>query len=145
MSTVLLIVGIAVALLFFPMVLSSMDSIRFTENTGTYATVTTGVGETSADVVLSAALFNDDTTHVTSITSTVETDVPVAGTYTTGTKTLTITGLTASESRTLTVIYDSDGLTDYTGLGIIVGLSPLIIWLVILGALGVGLYTNVRS
>jgi len=145
MSTVMLIVGIAVSVLFFPMVLSSMDSIQFASNTGTYAAVTTGVGETTADVVLSTALYNDDNGHVTSITSTVGTDVPVAGTYVAATKTLTVTGLTASESRTLTVIYDSDNLSDYTGLGTIVSLSPLIIWLVILGALGIGLYSNVKS
>jgi hypothetical protein len=137
MSTVMLIVGIAVSVLFFPMVLSSMDSIQFASNTGT--------GETTADVVLSTALYNDDNGHVTSITSTVGTDVPVAGTYVAATKTLTVTGLTASESRTLTVIYDSDNLSDYTGLGTIVSLSPLIIWLVILGALGIGLYSNVKS
>ncbi|BAS31173.1 hypothetical protein [Dehalococcoides mccartyi] len=89
--------------------------------------VTTGVGETSADVVLVNELYRDRATSVTSITSTVLTDVPVAGTYTAATRTLEVTGLTQSETRTLTINYDMDALEEWTMMSLFVGWTPVLI------------------
>lgn len=66
--------------------------------------VVTGMGITTADVVLTHALFNDNTAQVASITSTLA-ETPVATTYTAATKTLTISALTANDTRTLTISY----------------------------------------
>jgi hypothetical protein len=76
--------------------------------------VATGGGVTTGNVTLSYDLFQAVTAEVTSITSTVGTDTPVATSYVEATKVLTISGLTASTSRTLTIIYTAE--TEDTGM-----------------------------
>ena len=87
---------------FFPVISTGIHDFR-TDEAVQNRVVVTGVGETSADVVLVEPLFGDKTDEVESVTSTLETDTPVATTYVAGTQTLTIVGLTADETRTLTV------------------------------------------
>lgn len=147
MATVMLIVGIAITFLFFPLVLSSMDTIQSHEVSDVNVGVATGAGVTTADVVLTEDLFKDAVSKVVSITSNNVADVgPMAATvYVPATNTLTITGLAANDTRTLTIVHDVDSLADYTGLSMIVGISPMLIWLVILGSLGAGLYGTVKS
>jgi hypothetical protein len=126
------ILGVAICIIFFPLVMDSTHDIKTDEQIDTFAAVTTGAGETAADVVLTLDLYNDSTANIISITSNEVTDVPVAGTYTAGTNTLNVTGLAASLSRTLTVTYEYDALTEFTGMSSIVGMTPLIIWVAIL-------------
>lgn len=145
MQTVFLIVGLVITIMMFPMALSAMHDIQTDSQTEVEAAVTTGVGVTTANVVLTYDIFNENLANVTSITSDELTDVPVAGTWVAATNTLTVTGLAADDSRTLTITYNYDGLTDYTGLGTVVGISPILLWLVIMGALGFGLYSNVKT
>ncbi len=74
--------------------------------------VTTGAGETSADVTLTEALYDDNTTYVISATSSQGTDVPAIGAYNAATQELTITGLSASLTRTLSVSYYYESTTE---------------------------------
>ena len=67
-------------------------------------TVETGASVESANVTLSRDLFNDEVTEVQSISSNIS-ETPIANSYTSGTNELNITGLTASESRALTIVY----------------------------------------
>ena len=67
--------------------------------------VTTGGGETTANVTLAADLFQASTAEVQSITSTLGGESPAASTYTEATNVLLVAGLTESQSRTLTIEY----------------------------------------
>ncbi|MDD5095169.1 MAG: hypothetical protein PHV74_12460 [Dehalococcoidia bacterium] len=134
-----------IAFVMFPMVLSAAHDIQIDDTTDSFAGVTTDVAVTTANVVLTGDLWNDDNGHITSITSSLETDVPVAGTYVAATHTLSVSGLTASETRTLTVLYEADALGDYTGLGSMVGIAPMIIFIGLLFAGGLSVFTGVRS
>ena len=69
--------------------------------------VETGAGVTTANVTLTRDLFNDEVTEVQSISSNI-TETPIASTYTSATNLLGISALTASESRTLTIVYYSE-------------------------------------
>jgi len=70
--------------------------------------VTTGAGETGANVTLSYDLYQAATAEVIGITSDNDTDVPVANSYVEATKALEITGLVASDTRVLGVNYYSE-------------------------------------
>lgn len=127
MGIVMGIIGIVIVFIMFPLIMDSSHDIQTDDYTQAEASVTTGAGETAADVVLTKALYDDDNTWVTSVTSSEGTDTPAVGTYTAATKTLNVTGLAESTSRTLTIVYEYDGLTSYTGMSAFVGLTPLLV------------------
>ena len=132
-STVVMgIIGVAILMVIFPIIMSSTQELQTTRQVDTFAAVTTGAAETTSEVTLSRGLYSDDTSYVLSITSDVGTDTPVAGTYVPSTNSLTVTGLTASEIRALVVTYEYDALTAYTGMSAMVGMTPLLIWVAIL-------------
>jgi len=134
------IIMVAVMFVLFPIVMDSSHELQTDVYTQVEAAVVTGVGEVAADVVLDEALWDDSTTHVTSVASDNVADTPAVGTYTAGTQTLNVTGLAASDTRTLTVIYEYDALTDYTGMGQMVAVAPLLLFMGVLGAMVFGLY-----
>jgi len=143
-SVIVGIIMVAVMFVLFPIVMDSTHSLQTDEYVQSEAAVATGVGVTAADVVLDEALWDDATASVISITSDEVTDVPVANTYTAGTQTLNITGLAADDSRTLTITYEYDGLTDYTGMGAMVAVAPLLLFLGVIGAVIGGLYMGFK-
>jgi len=144
-SVLIGIVMVAIMFIMFPIVLDSSHELQTDEYVQSEAAVVTGVGETAADVVLDEALWDSSATHVLSITSDEVTDVPVAGTYTAGTQTLNVTGLAADDSRTLTITYEYDGLEDYTGMGALVGVAPLLLFIGVIGAVLGGLYVGFKN
>jgi len=125
MGGVVGIIGVVILMIVFPIVMSATHDLQIDEQADAFAGVATGAGETDADVVLTVDLYGDDNTNVLSIVSSLETDVPVAGTYTAATNTLNVTGLTAESSRTLTVTYEIDALTSFTGMAALFGITPL--------------------
>jgi methionine synthase I (cobalamin-dependent) len=135
MGVVVGIIGIAIVLTMFPIITDSVSTVQTDQNVESYAAVATGIGETSADVVLSEDLYNGRSASVVSITSDNIGDTPVAGTYTALTNTLAVNGLKANDTRTLVVTYKIDALGDYTGLGAMAGLTPLLIWVAIIAVL----------
>jgi len=145
MGIVMVIVAVAIAYMVFPIVLDSGQELRTASQSDEFAAVATGVGETAADVVLTEDLWSDDNGFVTSITSDNANDTPVAGTYTAATNTLNVTGLEADGTRTLTVVYDTAGLDDYTGLDPMVAVAPLLLFIGILGAIIGGLWSQWKT
>ena len=145
MKVVIGIIGIVIAMVVFPIIMSSTHDVQTDNRTELFAGVVTGGGETSANVTLTKQLYNDDVAYVTSITSSLITDVPVASSYNSGTKALTVGGLTAASSRTLTVNYENNALVDYTGMGAVVGITPLLIWVSIIAVVIGGIYVAFRS
>lgn len=139
MGVVLGIIGIAVVMLVFPIITDTTDTVQTERTTQVEAAVATGVGEVAADVVLTEELFNNSTVHVISIVSDNVADTPVAGTYTSATQTLNVTGLAADDTRELTIIHNIDALSDYTGMGTMVSITPLLVWITIIAILIAGI------
>jgi len=92
--------------------------------------VTTGVGETTADVVLVKELYDDDISTVTALSDNT-TDTPTADAYNTGTRALTVGGLQAETSRGLTVSYDVYALTGGGAIDTLISRYDLI-WIICL-------------
>ena len=113
-----------VGLLLSPFMDSIMD-FRTDEPSESY-TVATGAGATTANVTLSNTLWDDDTSSI-SMTSNATLDSPTVSAYNTSTRVLTVAGLQASTSRTLTVTYSTEGLADYAAADTAVEFSPVIL------------------
>ena len=144
-KTVIGIIAIAVLMMMFPFVMSATHDLQTDDISDAFAGVTTGAAITEADVVLTYDTFHSTNADVGTITSDNGNDTPVAGTYVASTKTLTVTGLEAEGTRTLTVPYENDALEDYTGMGALVAFTPLLIWLSILAAVLGGMYVSFKS
>jgi hypothetical protein len=93
-------------------------------------TIVTGVGETTAAVVLYRAVYNDDEGTV-SLLSDLATDTPALDSYVPATHVVNISGLTASSSRELTVAYDIDALNTHPAVGILMDILP-VLWVLVL-------------
>ena len=73
-------------------------------------TVTTGLGETTANVTLLKAIYDDDTSTIT-ISSDDSEDVPLYSSYNATTRSLSVIGFSDNNTRSLTVTYDIDAIT----------------------------------
>ena len=143
---VLGIIAIAIAFIIFPIVLDAAGSVLSHSNDVKQTDeVTTAVAVTTADVVLEHELYEADVLNVVSITSTLGTDVPTADSYVEATKTLTVSGLTADTTRNLTITYETESMGVFTGLGSIVKVAPLIIFIGLLAGGGFGLFRGVTA
>lgn len=90
----------------------------------------TGVGVTSANVTLGEPLYDDDTQTI-DILSDLSTDTPAFSSYTTATRVVNISGLSANTTRILTVSYDVDALGGSDALNTFVGYVPWM-WMLII-------------
>lgn len=125
------LIGIlALFLLFGAFATPILDGIKGwrTEDTTQSFIVTTGAGETTANVTLTKNLYNDDVSEVIALSSTNGTEAPVATSYDDTTLNLLISALNASITRTLTVEYY--GLPDNT---VMDAIGPFLGFLVIGG------------
>ena len=102
MGFILIVIGFVL----FPTLLDSFESMAYTEAT-TSRTVATGAGEANATIVLGNELYSDNMDYVGSVSSTLGTDDPAPAAYNGSTDTLTVSGLTANETRTLSVVYST--------------------------------------
>lgn len=102
-----------------------------TNNTTQNFTITTGGGVTTANVTLSYDLYQASLPEVISLTSSQITDSPVAASYDEATKTMLISGLAASLSRTLTINYYAE-TTD----SVMRAIGPFLVILIIGGCVG---------
>jgi len=112
LGIVIAFAGVLLLAINLPTVLNAIQDFRTDLQSQSYQ-VSTGVGVTSANVVLSSQLWDDNVAHVTSVSSNIS-EPATASSYDSSTKTLTITGLTANTTRTLTVQYKTAALDDYT-------------------------------
>lgn len=93
----------------------------------------TGAGVTTANVVLTNPIYNDDTNTI-ELFSDLSTDVPLFGAYNTTTRLLSVNGCTASANRTLRVDYDIDALVSQPALSTFMDWLPYI-WMIIISVL----------
>lgn len=145
LGTVLAIVGIAITFIVFPIIMDATSDVQTNAESQVFAAQATGAGVTEVDVVLTEDLWESLVAHVTSVTSDNVADTPVAGSYAAATNTLTVTGLAASDTRELTVAYTADALTDYTGMSAMVGVTPLLVWVSIIGIAIAGIWAGFKS
>lgn len=101
---VLTLIGVVLVIAMLGTVFNGISEARTDERTDEIG-ASTGVGETEADMVLVGNLYNSAITSVSGIVSSLESDVPVPDSYISDTRTLTVTGLTADQSRILEVTY----------------------------------------
>lgn len=128
MRAVMIVVGVIIILLLFGTMLTGIQTAQTDERTDAFTSVVTGVGESEADVVLVADPYDDNILNVIEITSTLGTDAPLADSYVTSTNTLTVRGLTASQTRTLDVLYRYDAMTgDASMVSNLMGYIPLFV------------------
>ena len=138
------VILIMIGFILFPMLMTSVHDVQTDVMIQVEADVVTGVGETTANIVLDEANWTGDNTGIT-VVSDHEPDTEAIGTYTPGTKTQQITGLIAEQTRTLTLTYEYDGLTDYTGLGPMAALAPLILFVMLVFGGGFTIFSTVKG
>ena len=139
-NTIIAIVVIGILAIMFPLILDGSDTILRDNDTDIEANVTAAAG--SGTVTLANPLYDGSVNFVTSVASSSGTDTPVASTYSTSNKQLTITGLAFAGTRTITTVYRYDLTDDYTGLSEMVEVAPLMIWIgIIIGFGMVALFT----
>lgn len=141
------IVALSIIILIFPVLLNGSDNILRETQADTSTDIVAPAG--SGTVPLSQPLYASDVDWVTTITSSSGTDTPVAGSW--SLDVLTITGLTwvgspAAGTRTIVTTYEYDQVEDYTGLGDIIEVAPLILWVsVVVGYGAVAFAVNRRK
>ncbi len=77
-------------------------------------TVATGAGEVSDNVSLTHVLYDNDTSTITILSNDAD-DAPAFSSYNTTTRALEVSGLADSTNRTLTVSYDINALSAWSG------------------------------
>ena len=137
LKAVILLLGVALLLLFSPAMMDALDNFRLDDQADSYVV---GSGVASTTVTLSQALYGGRTANVQSISSNVTDDAPIASSYATATKVLTITGLDNSTGHYLTVTYNIDGLTDFFGGQTAARAFPLLFVMAILAIAGGSVY-----
>jgi len=127
MKTALTIIGAIIVLVLFGTMMTGIGEAQTNEQEDDFGAVVTGGGDFDADVVLTVPLYDEGLINVVDITSDLGTDVPLATDYTALTQTLEVSGLTASQTRTLTVTYRYAALDDYAGVNEFFGFIPLLV------------------
>lgn len=91
----------------------------------------TGGGVTTANVVLTYPIYNNDTNTIV-MYSDLFSDVPLYSAYNTTTRLLDITGMTAASNRTLRVNYDINALVSNPAISILMDWTPYIWYLMLI-------------
>lgn len=92
------------------------------------AYIATGVGETTGNMTLHKALYDDDTSTI-SVFSDLETDALTLVSYNTTTRVTAFSGFTANSTRTIEVTYDTDALNASSAWETVLDKIPLI-WMI---------------
>ena len=87
--------------------LSGIDDMR-TDDINQNEIVTTGAGQSTANVTLDRDLYLDEITHVTAIPSNITGEVPLPTNYTESSNLLEISSLNTDTTRALTISYAAD-------------------------------------
>jgi len=134
-SFILLVLALTLA----PLVIDSCFGAETDDITDSFPGCVVAGGET--DVVLTQDLLDADVTWVSAITATGAGAVPVADSYVAGTNTLTVSGLGVDTPQDLTVTYSYSVIKDFSGLGAIIRIVPLLFIVgIILTAIVVGIW-----
>ena len=131
------LVGVFILIIMFPMVMDACHNLQTDERTDADLT------KSSSNVTLTHDLWQADADSVVSAVDD-KGNVLAATTYVEATKVLTLSGWHA-EAATADIIYEVDALTSFTGLGAFVGFTPLLLWLIMLGSAGYGVFSGFKN
>ena len=113
MKIVLTLFGVMFILMMFGGMLSAIHAFRGSDFTEPHIVVTAD-GQTSVTITLASDVMDGDNTNII-VTSSNQLDAPVPFAYDSANRQVTIDGLNASDTRTLTITYpisQLDGFTD---------------------------------
>lgn len=145
-SLLIAIVFIAVIIVMFPLILDGADStLRDSQTDVATGVASSGTPNYSGTMSLSQPLYDDSVSYITSVSSSSGTDTPVASTFDSSTDILTVTGLSYTGTRTLTTAYQYDQTDSYTGLGAIVEIAPMILWISVIIGVGMSVFFAYRK
>ena len=144
-SVVVGFIGVLIAFIMFPMILDSTHDIKTDSITQDFANIETSADTTTATLTLHTTLFEDNIQSVEKVASNNDNDTPVAESYSASGQQLTIAGLTENTTRLLTVDYQIDALTDYSGLSGMAGVAPIILFAGLLVGGGLAIWSGFRS
>ncbi len=113
--------------------MGAINDFRSAATTATYD-VTTAAGVTSTNLTLSQGVLDTFLPNVTSVSSNLTADAPIASTLISSTV-LTVSGLEANDARRLTVIYRAPKLDNYTGADLAAKWWPLFLVISIIGVI----------
>lgn len=143
-GAVMSIIAVMIGIMMFPLLLSSTSDIQSDPASQVTYSVTGG-GVTTDDILLTDPLYESKIANVTTITSNNGADTPAAASYVSATETLTVSGLAAAGTRNLTIAFEADALSGYTGLADFVALAPFIIFAALIIAGFAALYHSARG
>lgn len=123
------ILVITVILWFLPITQGVYD-FKTDPREDTFNNVLTGVGETTANVTILKALYDNDTSTF-SISSNTSRDIPLYSSYNATTRELMVSGLAANITRSLYVTYDIDALSGVVAISTLLNFVPYF-WYIIL-------------
>lgn len=131
----IILIGVAllvviIAVMFLPDVLTASHEARTDEDI-VAANITTGAGVTTGTVNLTETLWDSALGSVVSITSTQGSDTPAPQSYDSTNNRVTVSGLTPSLTRVLTLTHEYDATTDFVGLGPLLSMGATLIALVL--------------
>ena len=129
--------GAFLLIILFPMVLDACHTLQTDER------LDADLAKSSSNVTLTHDLWHEDTDNVLTAVDD-KGNVLTATTYVEATRVLTLTGWHA-EATTADITYEVDALSEYTGLAAFVGFTPLLLWLLLLGGAGYGVFSGVKS
>lgn len=135
------LIMVAVLMIVFPIVMGATHDLQTVEQVDADLAITAGPPIT---VTLTETLWKARSSCVISMVGDNAGDVFVYSSY--ANKVLTVTCTPAVPvSTTMTVTYEVDGLTDYTGMGALVGITPLLIWIAVLATVIGGIWFAVKG
>ena len=106
MKSIIIIFAAMLLIIATPFVFTAIDDGVTEATTNSFANVPVGSG--NATVTLSRSIYNNDVQAVTGVTSNESADAPTAFTFNSVSKALLVTGLAASNNRTLSVEFQID-------------------------------------
>jgi hypothetical protein len=121
---------IIIAVQFLPDVLTASHEAR-TDEDAVSANITTGAGEVTGTVNLTETLWESDLGSVVSITSTQGSDTPAAQSYDSTNNRITVSGLTPSLNRVITLTHEYAAADDFVGLDPLLAMGATLIALVL--------------
>ena len=142
MKPVLLAIGAVIIIILSPIVMTSINDFRTTDQQDVFNVTT---DQPSANVTLSQELYNDKTYNVDSLSSNVSADAPLANSYTSATKVLTVSGLVGDTTHRLTIDYKIDATSEYPGAGMGASTLPLFLILGVIGIIVGAVYSSTRG
>lgn len=144
MKGIIALFGGTFLIILMSAMLTGLVAFRSTSQSADYD-VTTAAGATSANVTLILPVLDADIGNITSVTSNITTDAPLANTYTDAIKRVLISGLDDDAARRLTVVYRTSSLNSYLGADIAAKWWPLFLVLGIIAVITAAIINGFRE